>query len=194
MIEPEGDRVGAGDPRQLVHEAFDGEHVHLRAKPAQRRHAHRRRLDEVEGAAGVGQGVDRIAVARAAAFRHRQGPQPLPREGRVDLEAGQKPAGAGRPAIVPGAPHVVLPAGDAALLVERGLQLDRHRRAHGLPAVLLLAHPLQAHRLVGHGARHQRGIRRDIVGTVVAVAARALDMDATDLFRRQAEQLAERLA
>ena len=59
-------------------------------------------------------------------------------------------------------------------------------RAERLPAMLLLAHPLQAHRPAGHGARGQRCVGRDIVGAVVAVAARALDVDAAHLLGRQA--------
>ena len=56
----------------------------------------------------------------------------------------------------------------------------RHRRAVGLPGELVVAHPLHAHRAARHGARQQRGVERDVVGAVVAVAARALDVDAAD--------------
>ena len=39
MLEPEGDRIGAGGMGELVHERFDGEHVGIGAQRAQRRDA-----------------------------------------------------------------------------------------------------------------------------------------------------------
>ena len=70
----------------------------------------------------------------------------------------------------------ILPLG-----VSAARALRQHRRAVRLPGVLLLAHPLQPHRPAGQRHRQQRRVGRGIVGAVMAVAARALDMDAADL-------------
>ena len=51
------------------------------------------------------------------------------------------------------------------------LALVEHRRAVGLPRMLLLAHPLHAHRRARQRPRDQRGVGRRIVGAVMAVAA-----------------------
>src|SRR5947199_216782 len=44
------------------------------------------------------------------------------------------------------APHLVFPVDYAVIGIERGARLAHHRRAVGLPRMLLLAHPLHAHR------------------------------------------------
>ncbi len=79
------------------------------------------------------------------------------------------------------APDLVVPIGDAATVVERSLDFDQHRGAVGLPGVLLLARPLHAHRTPRNGPRKQCRIGGGIVGAVMAVAARALAVDAADL-------------
>ena len=78
--------------------------------------------------------------------------------------------------------------------VQRGLHLGHHRRPQRLPAVLLVAHPLHAHRLARHGAGDQRGVGRGVVGAVMAVAAGALDMDAAHLRVRHAQHLGDGVA
>ncbi len=78
--------------------------------------------------------------------------------------------------------------------VERGLQVDQHRRPVRLARVLVLAHPLHAHRATGNRAREQHRVGSDVVGAVVAVAARALDVDAAHLVGRRANELGERVA
>ena len=60
--------------------------------------------------------------------------------------------------------------------------------------MLLLAHPLQAHRTAGDGAGGEGCVGGDIIGAIVAVAARALGMDAAHLVGRQAQQLGQGLA
>ena len=46
--------------------------------------------------------------------------------------------------------------------------------------MLVIAHPLDAHRATGYRAREQRRIKRHVIGAVMAVAARPLRMDAAD--------------
>ena len=60
--------------------------------------------------------------------------------------------------------------------------------------MLLLAHPLQTHRLPGNGAGGKRCIGGNIVGAVVPITAGAFDVDAAHAFEREAEQLGEGLA
>ena len=78
--------------------------------------------------------------------------------------------------------------------VERRARAGHHRRAVRLPCVLVLAHPLHAHRLPGQRARQQRGVGGDVVGAVVAVAARAFDVDAAHPVGRHLQQLGQRSA
>ncbi len=84
---------------------------------------------------------------------------------------------------------VMLPLPSSAARARR-----HHRRAERLPRVLLLAHPLHAHRPSGQRAREQRRVGGGIVRGVVAVAARAFDVDAMHAPGRHAEHLGERVA
>src|SRR6266700_1242011 len=47
-------------------------------------------------------------------------------------------------------------------------RFERRRRSLGIPAVLIVAHPLHAHRLA-NGFRQQHGIGRDIVIAITTV-------------------------
>src|SRR5215471_9819934 len=60
--------------------------------------------------------------------------------------------------------------------VERGAQLDHHRRAHWLERELLLPPPAHADRTPRHAHRDHRRIGRSVVGAVMAVAARPLNV------------------
>ncbi len=130
----------------------------------------------------------------AAALRHRDRPGDLAREGRFDFAAGEQAAGGDRPGAMRVAPDIMAPAADAAVGAQRGFQLDHHRRAERLPAMLLLAHPLQAHGTAGHRTGGKGCVGGNIVGAIVAVTARAFGMDAAHLVCRQAQQLGQGLA
>ena len=107
--------------------------------------------------------VERNRVAVAAAFGHRDR---LRRRRRrtawPDLAAGeQRRRRSPGASIVRVAPHLVVASRRCCRRVERALDLDHHRRAERLPAVLLFAHPLHAHRPAGHArARSARRRRR----------------------------------
>ena len=175
MLEPELHRIGAGGRRKLVHEAFDGEDVHVRAQRAQRRDPHRHRRQEVMDHRALGKFIERNGIAVAAAFRHRNR---LSAAVRRRAWRDSAPRAASRPA----------PAGSSGCCSRRrnpsrrclppsssaALDFDQHRRTVRLPGMLLLAHPLHAHRAPGQRARKQCRIGRGIVGAVMAVAARAL--------------------
>ena len=89
------------------------------------------------------------------------------------------------------APDFQIKHRDHAAGIERGLQLGHHRRPERLPAVLLFAHPLHAHRHAGQFPRNQGSIGRGIVGAVVAVTAGTLDMDQVDARRRHAKHFGD---
>ena len=95
----------------------------------------------------------------AAALRHRDRPGDLA-AGRADpvrAPASRPPAVTGRVLCALLQTSWRQPAMRPSASV--GLQLDHHRRAERLPAMLLLAHPLQAHR-AGRAPRGRRGRRR----------------------------------
>ncbi len=92
------------------------------------------------------------------------------------------------------APDIEIPVDDGALGVERTVDLRDHRRAERFVGMLLLAHPLHTDRAARHRARDQRGVAGHIVGAVMTVAARGLNMDATDLLWRQPQELCQRRA
>ncbi len=76
-----------------------------------------------------------------------------------------------------------LPGRDVAGAVHGGAQVDERRRALGVPAMLVGARPLHAHRLPDR-FRQQRRVRRCILVAVAAIAAGALDVEAAHLVRR----------
>ena len=92
------------------------------------------------------------------------------------------------------AAHFVLPIDDVAAGVERRPRAAHHGRPVRLPVMLLLAHPLHAHRPAGQSAREQSRVGCRIVGAVVAVAARAFHVDAAHLLLGKAQHLGDRLA
>ena len=142
----------------------------------------------------VGEFVERDRVAVAAAFRQRQRLRRRHGERLSHVLRGQQRPGAARPHRMRVAPDLEIPVGDRAIGVERGLQLRHHRRAIGLPAMLLLAHPLHANRNARQCARDQGCVGRGIVGAIVAITAGALDMDQTHACRRHAQHLGDALA
>ncbi len=188
--EPEGDRIGAGRRRQLVHEGFEREHVGVGAERAQRRDPDRHVLHEVVDHPLAREVVERDRVAVAAARRlRRAGRRPhLLRLGQVPGRQHVGAGGGGGPGRMAVAPQLVLPVGDPAV-GDRGLGPHHHRRTVGLPLELVVAHPLQPHRAAGHRAREQRGVDRDVVGAVVAVAAGSFRMHAADRIGRHLQRL-----
>ena len=80
----------------------------------------------------------------------------------------------------------MVPAHDLAALVETSAQLMDGCRAFGIPAVLVMAHPLDADRLPDE-LRHQRRVDRGRIGTVAAVATRGLEGDDANVLDRDVE-------
>ena len=74
------------------------------------------------------------------------------------------------------------PIDDFALGIERGLDLDRHRRAERCVRHLVLAGPHHPHRPAAGGLREQHGVERHVIGGVVPVAAGAFHVCSTVIF------------
>src|SRR5205085_6814585 len=81
-----------------------------------------------------------------------------------------------------------LPRGHIAAGVEYCPQVDQRRRALRIPAVLVAARPLHAHRAPDR-LREQRGVAGRVLMAVAAVAARAFEVDAAYIRRGHSEHL-----
>jgi hypothetical protein len=88
---------------------------------------------------------------------------------------------------MPVAPALVAPRDDVPCRVEVGLEVDRHRRAERRPCHLVGPRPLHTHRTALRREREARGIERDVVGAVVAIASGALHVRDDDLLPRHVE-------
>ena len=130
-----------------------------------------------------------VAIAAAGRLRRARRWSHLLRLGEIPARQNIGAAGRFRPRRVAVAPHLVLPIGNPAIAAERGLGVHHHGGTIGLPAELVIAHPLQADRPVGHRPSQQCRIGRNVVRTVVAVAARTLHVDATDRRGRHFQNL-----
>ena len=90
------------------------------------------------------------------------------------------------------APDVVSEVDDVAASSKRAANFGKHDRPIGLPAMLLIAHPLQPYGPSGKSHGEERGAGACIVGAIVAVTARALDVNAAHFFLRHAQQFSDR--
>ena len=101
-------------------------------------------------------------------------------------------------------PQMQIPIKHVAVLVEACFCFHHHGRAVGLPAMFALAGVLQADGLAGHGCGQQGRVGGCVIGHIMAVATRALNVLAADFrdfepehfgdgFRRLEHRLAMRL-
>src|SRR3984885_12231161 len=86
-----------------------------------------------------------------------------------------------------------LPSRHSARRIERGAQINQGRRSFRVPAMLISPRPLYAHRLSNSSCK-QGGIRRGVLVPVAAVAAGAVDEDATHVFERHRKHESQLLA
>ena len=84
------------------------------------------------------------------------------------------------------APDRMTPRDDVARVVEIGFDVDHHRRTKRGPRELIDARPLHAHGAAIGSEREPRCVERDVIGSVVTVAAGALHMLDDDLILRDA--------
>ena len=136
---------------------------------------------------------ERVARAAAAVGLGRIGRPRIRRRRRQRLVRQQVAAGA-RPLHMRRRPDFRSPVHGFSRIVQRGAQRDMHRRAERLEAEFLLAPPLHADAVVGNLQRDHRGIHRDIVRAVVAIAAGAMRMAHGDRVLRDAQHIRQRVA
>lgn len=101
---------------------------------------------------------------------------------------GEQGAAAARPAVVRRRIHRVAPGDHVAAAIEGAVHGVGHRWTERLPSMLVPSHPLQAHGFADE-LGHQCGIRGRVVRTIVAIAARALDVDDPDRGERNPEDI-----
>ncbi len=183
-----GRRDGAGGTRpdrlcaamrELVHEALDREHVHVRAERAQRRHAQRHRRNEV---------MHDARVAEPCRAESRCGRRRRPAAGSVSGGGGvngvcemprrQPDCPPGRAASIACCSTLVLPVDDVAALSSRACALVTIAEPYG-------SHVCSSSRIhctrtgrPGNARGDQRGVGAGVVGAVVTVAAGAFHVDA----------------
>ena len=89
--------------------------------------------------------------------------------------------------------EVGFPGGHVAVGVHARAHVHQRRRALRVPAVLVGARPLHAHRLADR-LGEQRGVGGGVLVAVAAIAAGAFEIDAAHLVGRQREHLRQLLA
>src|SRR5713226_10729829 len=90
-------------------------------------------------------------------------------------------------------PNSVIPRNDIALLTEAAANLHDHRWTQWLPAVLVVAHPLDAHG-ISHRLGKNRGIRGSVIRAVVTVAAGGFEKYNSNVRGSNAKELRNRRA
>ena len=86
-----------------------------------------------------------------------------------------------------------LPAEHASLVIDRRLVVVQRRRPLGVPAVLVVPHPLHAHG-PAHRARENERIDDDVIGAILAEATRCFGIVDADALIGQAEKLSAGVA
>ena len=184
MPAPHLERIDARRRGDLVQKALVGEGVLHPSRRADPGRPERRLGEPVHGGLHVRQRIrDRQVLMDVAGMRC------LGRQAGM-LAGEQRHRDVLRPV---GQEGLRFPAEQRAVGVDRRAQVDQRRRALRIPAVLLLAHPLHAHRPAGLD-RQQRGVGGGVLMAVAAVAARALDVDAAHVLRLHRQHADELLA
>ena len=83
-----------------------------------------------------------------------------------------------------------VPGDDFALGIDAGANHIQLRRAFGLPAMLIIPHPLHTNRFADR-ARKQGGIFRNIIGAHAAVTAGSLAIKNANVLFRESQQLGD---
>jgi len=184
LLESQG--IGAGLGANLVDEGFHRKDIADLAGRAQRRRTQRRGGKPFDVGARIGKQIRRVGIERRQPRRHARTVDKAARHCRQQRRPG-------RGGIVLRHHRHRLPGQDLATCVQRRAQVQQLRRTFGVPAMLVLAHPLQPDRLA-QLARDQRRLKRRVVIAVAAIAARAVFVDQPQLGHIQAQQLSNNLA
>ncbi len=163
MADAELQWIGPYRRSQLVHEAFVCQDVCHASGGTQMRRTQRRVFQPMSDDAQIGNDIGRLGVLLNLAARFARRLVQTGGFGRQQRDVGQA-LGALRH------PGLAVPRDDLAAGIERAAQLEHLRRRLGVPAMLVLAHPLHAYR-PAEILRQQRGFDRGILVAVHAVAA-----------------------
>src|SRR6266849_3793964 len=166
VTQPELERVGAGGGGKFIHERLVGESVLHASRGAKPCRTEGRLGQPVRHGPHVGEGVGYRRVLDDVPRTHRG----LVRQAR---QFGRDQFDVPRSAL--GDEELGVPRDHVAVRVEPGLEVDKRRWPLGVPAMLVGAHPLHAHRPL-YGAGEQRGVGGGILMAVATVAARAFDV------------------
>src|SRR5258705_4574466 len=132
--------------------------------------------------ARIGKLVQRYGVAIAATGWLRNGPWHGLFERTFKIPRGHQIARAIGPRGMGVTPNFIVPIGDPSVGIESSAHLRHHRGTIRFPGMLLLTHPMYAYRPVGKCPRNQGRISRNIVGSVVPIAAGSFCVDAAHAF------------
>src|SRR5436853_4701437 len=83
-----------------------------------------------------------------------------------------------------------IPGNDLAVCVEAALALADTCGLIGFPAILVGARPLHTHGFADRARQHKR-VDSDVIGSVLAIAARRFSKDEMDLLIRKAKELSD---
>ena len=95
-----------------------------------------------------------------------------------------------RAARVRGSPNLVVPRGHVSLRIQTAPHVHHHCRTQRFPAVLVVAHPLDANRL-SDGLRENRCIGGGVIRAVVTIAAGCLDKNHANVRGRDSQELGD---
>ena len=118
----------------------------------------------------------------------------IPRVDRLLVRKPRERGGdRGRPLgdLRPRDPELGLPGHDLAVRVQATADLDEGRWPLGVPAVLVLAHPLDSDRAATDLTRDQRRVAGGVLVAVASVAAGSVEIDHADRALGHAEQCRE---
>ena len=180
MPQPEFDGIDAGRRGELVHERFVRVSVLHPAGCPDPRRPERRRLEPMADGVDVGERIGRRRILEdVAGIQRRFSRQVGQRRGHEGHAFGDERD--------LGDPELRLPGDNVAGRVEPSGDVDERRRALGIPAVLVVPHPLHAHG-PSHLAREQRGVGGRVLVAVAAIATGAVEVETADLVGRHAER------
>ena len=182
---PQCERICVGRRGELVKETFHREDVPDFARRAQVRNAQWRGRQPPDLRVDVLDGVGRVGVHS--------------RESRLRPSSVVETGGDGREQRYPGVGGIHrrhryrFPSRNGSIGSQRRPQIKQLRRPFGVPPVLVLAHPLRAHR-AAELPRQERRLEGDIVISVCSVAAGAIHIDEAKLRPIEPQQLRNRPA
>ena len=194
-FQPIGDRILSGSLGEFIHERFERKDVRHRAETAQSGRAPRRLRHEVMDDSFRCNVVEWFTVARGAAAGSLRDVDRRWNGRRIRQSLCSEQIGAATwPTLMGAAPDFGRPIDGVTCVIHLGADLHHHRRADRFEGELLLPSPAHADRPARHPQRNHRGVGCGVVGAVMAVASRPLDMLNRDRRGIELERARERRA